>query len=388
MVARELLDVGEPRQAFALCAAAAPASVPAKVDAAFHAGWIALRFLGDAQEAAKRFDAAIAVAATPLSIARADYWRGRAAEALGPAPTTARRFYERAAAYPDRLLRPARRRAARARRARPARARRRRRRPTRATRRRASSSGSTPPASTISPTRSPQAAARPMERRRRSSPRSPTCVAAHGDAAANVAFGKIVTERGFALDATAFPTFGVPQFAPLAGFGRPAERLCGRAAGERVRAPGRVGHGRQGPDADPAVDRAATPRAAPACRSDAARLVADPAFNVAARRRLSRPDDRRRGRLAGAGARRLQRRRRPRRAMDRRLRRPAHRRGRPGRLGRAHPVRRDARLRRARQREHRRLPRPLRRGARRRSNAPRIAEAGGAKLWSRRAVAC
>ena len=62
MVARELLDVGEPRQAFALCAAAAPASVPAKVDAAFHAGWIALRFLGEAEEAAKRFDAANAVA--------------------------------------------------------------------------------------------------------------------------------------------------------------------------------------------------------------------------------------------------------------------------------------------------------------------------------------
>ena len=99
MVARELLDIGEPRQAFALCAAAAPASVPAKVDAAFHAGWIALRFLGEAEEAAKRFDAANAVAATPLSIARAGYWRGRAAEALGRADE-ARRFYERAAAFP------------------------------------------------------------------------------------------------------------------------------------------------------------------------------------------------------------------------------------------------------------------------------------------------
>ncbi len=40
-------------------------------------------------------------------------------------------------------------------------------------------------------------------------------VAAHADATTNVEFGKIATERGFALDATAFPTFGVPPFAPL-----------------------------------------------------------------------------------------------------------------------------------------------------------------------------
>ncbi len=99
MVARELLDAGDPRQALALCVAAAPASIPAKVDADFHAGWIALRFLGDAEEAARRFDAAGAVAATPLSIARAAYWRGRAADALGHS-NEARRFYERAAAFP------------------------------------------------------------------------------------------------------------------------------------------------------------------------------------------------------------------------------------------------------------------------------------------------
>src|SRR5208282_4655796 len=99
MVARELLDLGEYEKAYEICAAARPASVPARVDAAFHAGWIALRFLTDAPEAARRFAAASAIAETPLSIARAAYWQGRAAEALGQGEE-ARRFYERAAGEP------------------------------------------------------------------------------------------------------------------------------------------------------------------------------------------------------------------------------------------------------------------------------------------------
>jgi soluble lytic murein transglycosylase len=99
MVARELLDVGQPQKAFELCAAAAPTSVSARIDADFHAGWFALRFLGQPEEGARRFAAAAAIAATPLSIARAAYWQGRAADALGRADE-ARGFYERAAAFP------------------------------------------------------------------------------------------------------------------------------------------------------------------------------------------------------------------------------------------------------------------------------------------------
>ena len=30
-------------------------------------------------------------------------------------------------------------------------------------------------------------------------------------------FGKLATERGFPLDAVAFPTFGLPDYQPLAG---------------------------------------------------------------------------------------------------------------------------------------------------------------------------
>jgi len=100
MVARELLDLNEPRLAFELCAnTVKPTESASQVDAEFHAGWIALRFLGDAPEAAKRFALAAEAAETPLSIARAAYWRGRAADALGK-PDEAKWLYESAASEP------------------------------------------------------------------------------------------------------------------------------------------------------------------------------------------------------------------------------------------------------------------------------------------------
>jgi soluble lytic murein transglycosylase len=83
-VAGELLDLAEPRLAFELCDnVVRPDDSANQIDADFHAGWIALRFLGDARAAAQRFERAAEVARTPISIARAAYWRGRAAEALG-----------------------------------------------------------------------------------------------------------------------------------------------------------------------------------------------------------------------------------------------------------------------------------------------------------------
>jgi soluble lytic murein transglycosylase len=276
MVARELLDIGEPRQAFALCAAAAPASVPAKVDAAFHAGWIALRFLGDAEEAAKRFEAANAVAATPLSIARAGYWRGRAAEALGRADE-AQRFYQRAAAFPiayygqlaaERLGRQA-----------------------LALRAPAAVAG---PEARDEATRVvawlyaaglddlanalAQAAGGQWSDEAQLAALAEV-VAAHGEAAANVAFGKIVTERGFALDASAFPLSGVPSFAPLAGSADlPSVYAVARQESEFARRAA-SGMGAKGlmqilpSTAQDAARRAGVP-------FDAARLVADPAYNA------------------------------------------------------------------------------------------------------------
>jgi soluble lytic murein transglycosylase len=100
MIAAALLDLHEPRLAFEVCAGTArPETSEAEVDADFHAGWIALRFLNDPSLAAERFALAALAADAPLSIARAAYWQGRAAEAMGGAEA-AKGFYERAASEP------------------------------------------------------------------------------------------------------------------------------------------------------------------------------------------------------------------------------------------------------------------------------------------------
>ena len=100
MIARALLDLDEPRLAFEVCdETVRPDSSEAQVDAAFHAGWIALRFLDDAPSAAKRFAVAAQAAENPLSVARAAYWQGRAAEAMGDSQS-AKSFYARAASVP------------------------------------------------------------------------------------------------------------------------------------------------------------------------------------------------------------------------------------------------------------------------------------------------
>jgi soluble lytic murein transglycosylase len=99
-VAGELLDLDEPRLAFELCDnMVRPDDSADQVDADFYAGWIALRFLGNARAAAQRFERAAQVAQTPISIARAAYWRGRAAEALGDS-NDAKVHYETAASEP------------------------------------------------------------------------------------------------------------------------------------------------------------------------------------------------------------------------------------------------------------------------------------------------
>ncbi len=99
-VAGELLDLDEPRLAFELCDNTVRPDDPAnQVDANFFAGWIALRFLNDARAAALRFERAAEVARTPISIARAAYWRGRAAEALDDSDD-AKVYYETAASEP------------------------------------------------------------------------------------------------------------------------------------------------------------------------------------------------------------------------------------------------------------------------------------------------
>ena len=100
MVASALLDLDESRLAFEVCdQTVRPETSEAEVDADFHAGWIALRFLNDPLLAAERFALAAEAADAPLSIARTAYWQGRAAEAMGGSEA-AKGFYERAASEP------------------------------------------------------------------------------------------------------------------------------------------------------------------------------------------------------------------------------------------------------------------------------------------------
>ena len=100
LLARKLLDAGDLATAYRICAEHTAESTEAKIDAEFHAGWIALRFLNDPARAAKHFATAAALAQTPISIARIAYWQGRTAEVsqADDADQRAKAFYEKAAA--------------------------------------------------------------------------------------------------------------------------------------------------------------------------------------------------------------------------------------------------------------------------------------------------
>jgi soluble lytic murein transglycosylase len=64
----------------------------------FASGWIVLRFLDDASTALAHFAKVGQGTSNPIALARASYWQGRAAEALGK-PNDARAHYESAAGY-------------------------------------------------------------------------------------------------------------------------------------------------------------------------------------------------------------------------------------------------------------------------------------------------
>jgi len=83
LIARKLLDAGDPTTAFRICAEHSAASSERRIEAEFHTGWIALRFLDNPTLAAPHFAIAASIAAMPASVARAAYWQGRTAQALG-----------------------------------------------------------------------------------------------------------------------------------------------------------------------------------------------------------------------------------------------------------------------------------------------------------------
>jgi soluble lytic murein transglycosylase len=96
---RKLLDEREYSAAYQVASQHGAESNAQRIEAEFHAGWIALRFLGDPASAERHFGTAGEIAETPISVSRAAYWQGRAAEAAGSVEF-ARRHYERAAEYP------------------------------------------------------------------------------------------------------------------------------------------------------------------------------------------------------------------------------------------------------------------------------------------------
>ena len=99
--AREALDVGNAQQAYQIAAGhdmRKDAGLP-YAEAEFLAGWIALRFLNRPDTAQDHFMRLREAVTAPISIARAHYWAGRAADKAGRTSDAVRQ-YEIAAAYP------------------------------------------------------------------------------------------------------------------------------------------------------------------------------------------------------------------------------------------------------------------------------------------------
>lgn len=100
LLARKLLDTGEVQLAYRVAREGAqPTKDYSKVDQLFTAGWIALRYAKDPAAANQYFAQIPHVSSHPTSLARAAYWQGRTAEALGR-HDEARAHYARGAQYP------------------------------------------------------------------------------------------------------------------------------------------------------------------------------------------------------------------------------------------------------------------------------------------------
>src|SRR5437879_10687318 len=100
ILARKLLDQGKFQAAYQVVRdAALPANEYYRADFHFMTGWIPLRYLNDPATARRHFAHIDDGAVNPIVIARANYWRGRAAEAIGDSEAM-RASYQAAARYP------------------------------------------------------------------------------------------------------------------------------------------------------------------------------------------------------------------------------------------------------------------------------------------------
>ena len=99
LVARELLDIRDHQNAYRIARETVPPfKENYRIDHEFTAGWIALRFLGQPAKALEHFARIQSHTMHPTSLARGEYWMGRALEAMGRT-SQARAHYEAAARY-------------------------------------------------------------------------------------------------------------------------------------------------------------------------------------------------------------------------------------------------------------------------------------------------
>ena len=100
LIARKLLDDDDAKTAYQVARnAAIPSRENYRVEHQFTAGWIALRFLNDPATAQSHFARIAPGTSNPIALARASYWQGRTAEAMGR-QQDARAHYQAAAQYP------------------------------------------------------------------------------------------------------------------------------------------------------------------------------------------------------------------------------------------------------------------------------------------------
>ncbi|WP_244487641.1 MULTISPECIES: lytic transglycosylase domain-containing protein [unclassified Aureimonas] len=97
IIARDLLDRRRYKDAYRVAAAHSAENPAEAAEAEFHAGWIALSFLGDTKTAARHFSKIAELSNRPLSQSRAYYWLGRTADKSGSG--NAAQYYGRSAAY-------------------------------------------------------------------------------------------------------------------------------------------------------------------------------------------------------------------------------------------------------------------------------------------------
>jgi soluble lytic murein transglycosylase len=99
LVARKLLDIGEEQAAYVVARDALPPTKEnPRAEHEFTAGWIALRFANNAQAAYQHFARVGHDTSNPITLARGEYWQGRALEAMGR-NSEARTHYQAAAQH-------------------------------------------------------------------------------------------------------------------------------------------------------------------------------------------------------------------------------------------------------------------------------------------------